>query len=685
MVEARVLPDDADLPFSSCFEVVPDATVLVDRQGIVRLANDKACELFGWSRAELVGAKVERLLPPRFAAAHEQHRERFGRAPRARPMGIELALYGMRRDGTEFPLEIALNPFTMGAVPMVVASIRDLTNTLRFRDAAKGAHYSAQVVRLGELALRSTGIDQLLGEAPKFIVESLRADIVVIYWAASGAGLRPRVIHGVPAALAETPEWAAAIDADGMEFAANPVPAIADYSGNGASAPGAMPEIASSLRVPLRSRAGLVGLIAAHTRQANRFGEEELHFLQAVGNVIVEALMRGEAEAQLAHAQRLESIGQLTGGIAHDFNNILTVVLGNLQMLHDAVALEGGSGFVKLVESAQRASRRGANLTQKLLTFSRKQSLAPSAIELPAMLGAVTDMLQRTMGEAIRIEWEVAPDCPPCLADAAQLDNAIVNLALNARDAMEDGGRLRMSAAPLTIVAGAPGADDELAPGTYVVIAVEDSGQGMPPEVLRRAYEPFFTTKPSGKGSGLGLSMVYGFAKQSGGTVRMESEPGKGTLVRLFFPAADGRANAARPGIAQTATQAPDSLGTLLVVDDDPEVLEIAEGLLAAAGYRVLPASGIAEALHWLAGPEPISLLFTDVVLGEGETGPQLAAAALKVRPGLPVLYTSGFAHGSLSVADVRPVQFLAKPYHKDQLIARIATLLAEAREARRG
>ncbi|MBK8739426.1 MAG: response regulator [Betaproteobacteria bacterium] len=445
-----------------------------------------------------------------------------------------------------------------------------------------------------------------------------------------------------------------------------------------------MPEIASSLRVPLRGRSGLVGLIAAHSRQANRYGEEELRFLQAVGNVTVEALMRGEAEAQLAHAQRLESIGQLTGGIAHDFNNILTVVLGNLQMLHDALVREGGTGFVKLVESAQRASRRGANLTQKLLTFSRKQSLAPSAIELPAMLGAVTDMLQRTMGEAIRIDWEVAPGCPPCLADAAQLDNAIVNLALNARDAMEDGGRLRMSAVPLTITAGAPAADDELAPGAYVVIAVEDSGQGMPPEVLRRAYEPFYTTKPSGKGNGLGLSMVYGFAKQSGGTVRIESEPGRGTLVRLFFPAADGRANAARPGIAQTATRAPASLGTLLVVDDDPEVLEIADGLLTAAGYRVLPASGIAEALHWLAGPEPISLLFTDVVLGEGETGPQLAAAALKVRPGLPVLYTSGFAHGSLSVADVRPVQFLDKPYHKEDLIARIAALLAEARDARR-
>ncbi|MBK9608224.1 MAG: PAS domain S-box protein, partial [Betaproteobacteria bacterium] len=402
MAEARAAPDGADSPFPSLFEAIPDATILVDQQGVVRLANNKACEMFGWSRAEFVGSKVERLLPARLAGTHEQHRERYGAVPKARPMGIELALYGLRRDGSEFPLEIALNPLTMGAAPMVVASIRDLTDTLRFKDAAKSAHYSAQVVRLGELALRSTGIDQLLDEVPKFIVESLRADIVVIYWAASGTGLQPRVIHGVPAALAETPEWADAIAADGREFAASLEPAIADSPGTSAAARSAMPEIASSLRVQLRGRSGLVGLIAAHSRQANRYGEEELRFLQAVGNVTVEALMRGEAEAQLAHAQRLESIGQLTGGIAHDFNNILTVVLGNLQMLHDALVREGGTGFVKLVESAQRASRRGANLTQKLLTFSRKQSLAPSAIELPAMLGAVTDMLQRTMGEAIR-------------------------------------------------------------------------------------------------------------------------------------------------------------------------------------------------------------------------------------------------------------------------------------------
>jgi PAS domain S-box-containing protein len=683
--DAPAFADGGDSPYPLLFEAIPDATIVVDNHGVILLANSKACELFGWTRSELIGTKVERLIPSRFAGVHEQHRRRYNGNPDARPMGIELELFGLRSDGTEFPLEIALSPFKMGAESMVAASIRDLTHTLRFKNAAKRARYSSQVVKLGELALRSKGIDELLAEVPGFIVETLRTDVVIVYWAAHGARLRPRVIHGIPDALVGSLKLTSAIATDGRDMAVNQRPVIVNDYGNERGIDAALAralDIASGLRVPLTSKAGLVGLLATHSRQANRFGEEELHFIQAVGNVIVEAHMRGEVEEQLAHAQRLESIGLLTGGIAHDFNNILTVVLGNLQMLREALEQNGDSGFVELVESAQRASRRGADLTQKLLTFSRKQSLAPSAIDPAAVLGALTDMLQRTIGEAIQIEWQVEPGCPPCMADPLQLDNAIVNLALNARDAMPAGGRLRMTAAPLAASEDMPDIAGELAPGNYVVISVVDSGQGMPPDVLRRAYEPFFTTKPSGKGSGLGLSMVYGFAKQSGGTIRIDSEPGRGTEVRLYFPAADRGSGASASGrrIRDHGPGAPVRQESILVVDDDLEVLNVAEVFLAKSGYRVLRASDTAAALHWLTGTEPISLLFTDVVLGAGEAGPTLAADALKIRPGLPVLYTSGFAHGSLSVADVRPIQFLAKPYRREELIARIETLLTEAR-----
>lgn len=687
MSDAFTEGEKADSPYPLLFEAVPDAMIVVDNQGIILLANSKACELFGWTHAELSGAKVERLIPSRFVGSHEQHRQRYNKKPESRPMGIELELFGLRRDGTEFPLEIALSPFALGAASLVAASIRDLTHTLRFKEATKRARYSAQLVKLGELALRAQGIDELLKEVPNFIIDALRADIVVIYWADRDAGLRPRVIHGIPNAVAENPDTMRAIVADGAGMAINQQSIIfgnyfeePDIDATLVQALG----IASGLRVPLTGRAGPVGLLVAHSRQTNRFGKEELQFMQAVGNVITEAFMRGEIEEQLAHAQRLESIGQLTGGIAHDFNNILTVVLGNLQMLREVLEQHGGDGFVKLVESAQRAAKRGADLTQKLLTFSRKQSLAPVAIDLASALDALANMLQRTIGEAIQIEWDVAPGCPACMADALQFDNAIVNLALNARDAMSGGGRLHIVAASLVVDNNFPDLAAELAPGEYVVISVIDTGCGMSPEILSRAYEPFFTTKPSGKGSGLGLSMVYGFAKQSGGTVQIDSEPGRGTQVRLYFPAAN---RSLVTGISWRNNEAQDFAAparqeTVLIVDDDLDVLNIAEVFLIRSGYRVLRATTIMEAMHWLTGPESISLLFTDVVLGAGETGPQLATEAEKIQPYLPVLYTSGFARGSLSVADVRPVQFLAKPYLCEELAARIEILLNEGRHA---
>ena len=680
--------DHGHIPYPLLCEALPDATIVVDPLGVIAFANRKACALFGMTRAELTGSKIEQLIPPRLAAGHEALRQRYQAEPVARTMGIDAELFGLRKDGSEFPLEITLGPIKQGADSLVVASIRDLTGNLRFREGAKRAHYGSQLVKLGDLALRSRNIDELLAAIPGFIAETLWADVAVVFWLMRDTGLWPRLMHGIPDALVAEVEIAGARGLACKGPVGDERPRIVNDLDSeariDAKLAGEM-KLASSLRVPLRSKGRFIGLLVTYSKKS--FGEEELHFVQAVANSIAGTLMRGEVEAELAHAQRLDSIGQLTGGVAHDFNNILTIVLGNLQMLQVALAQSGGGDYIRLVESAQRACKRGADLTHKLLTFARKQSLSPVAVDLQEALGALAEMLQRTLGEKIRIELDVAPGCPPCLADALQLDNAIVNLALNARDSMPDGGRLRIAVAPFTAGLNSRDAAGELAPGVYVMVSVTDSGQGMPPALLKRAIEPFFTTKPSGKGSGLGLSMVYGFVKQSGGAMDMVSEPGRGTEVRLYFPVADRRSTAlkSRRRVGIPGDGVPPKRETILVVDDDLEVLDLAEVILKMSGYGVLRAANTADALHYLQGPEPVSLLFTDVVLGAGETGPRLAAEARKLRARLPVLYTSGFAHGSLSEADSEPAHFLAKPYDRDELIARIETLLKPDRRQSTG
>jgi PAS domain S-box-containing protein len=676
------IADAVDALYPPLFESLPDAMIVVNRQGVITLANEKACVMFGWSRSELVGAMVERLIPPRFVEGHPQRRQHFHDHSQPMSIGVDRELIGLRRQGVEFPLEIALSHVRIGQEIQVAASIRDLTHTLRFKDAAKRAHYSSQLVKVGALALRSKGLDEMLASVPDFIVGTLSTDIVIVFWSLHGDELRPRIIHGVSGAHASRLEAAATVRIEGKNPLVGEQPRIIRDYRNETGADALLARelgLSSSLRVPLTAETRLVGLLVTYSRQTDQFGEQELYFMQAVGNVIVAAFMRAEIESQLAFSQRLDSIGQLTGGIAHDFNNILTIVLGNLQMLREAMEQSGAGDYLKLVESAQRASKRGAELTHKLLTFASRQSLAPHAIDPAAALVALTEMLQRTIGETIKIHLQVAPACPPCLADPLQFDNAIINLTLNARDSMPDGGQLRITATPSVVREDTPDIGGELAPGMYVMISVSDTGHGMSPETMLRVYEPFFTTKPSGKGTGLGLSMVYGFVKQSRGTIRMQSIPGRGTDVQVYFPTAERRSSvsASHAGTHDRGRRLQPGQKTILVVDDDLEVLDLAEVLLVRSGYRVMRASDTAGALQYLAGPEPISLLFTDVVLGAGETGPKLAAEALKIRPGLPVLYTSGFAHGALDDADREPDQFLAKPYELVELIARIESLLA--------
>ncbi len=395
----------------------------------------------------------------------------------------------------------------------------------------------------------------------------------------------------------------------------------------------------------------------------------------AVCGMMTDVTEQNRLEAQLRQSQRLESLGQMTGGVAHDFNNLLTVILGNVELLEESLA--GEPRLRRLAEITRTASERAAELTSRLLSFSRQQPLDPKATDIGALLADLEVLVRRSMGEQVELSVVSAPDLWPALADAPQLENALINLAVNARDAMPGGGRLTIATSNAELL-DAAGEDAEFVPGAYVVITVSDTGIGMDEATRLRAFDPFFTTKDVGKGSGLGLSMVYGFAKQSQGHVRIASEPGCGTAVTLYLP----RAWTSAPRPAQPGERAmPGGSECILVVEDNDLVRDQVIANLSGLGYCVAAARDAIEALALLRRDPDIRLLFTDVVMPRGMNGRQLAAEALRINPDVAILYTSGYSDDAL-IRDGRlggAVQLLAKPYRRRDLANKVRLALDRA------
>ena len=382
-----------------------------------------------------------------------------------------------------------------------------------------------------------------------------------------------------------------------------------------------------------------------------------------------------KARQALFQSQKMEAVGQLTGGVAHDFNNLLTVILGGLDTVgrckpDDTVRIR------RALEMSRHAAERAANLTSRLLAFSRKQPLEPTSTNLNTLVRNMADILYRTLGEQIELESVLAPRVWPVEVDQNQLESAILNLAVNARDAMGGAGKLTIETQNTFLDETFAARDSEVRPGQYVLVGVSDTGSGMTRETLDRVFEPFFTTKEAGRGTGLGLSMVYGFVKQSGGHVTIYSEPGQGTTVKLYFPRAgleqealDDESNPEYPPASEDEF--------VLVVEDNPDVRAFSVMSLTELGYQVLQAPDAERALAILRSDAKIDLLFTDVVL-PGETGRDLANEAARIRPGLPVLFTTGYSrnaivhHGRLDAG----VQLLQKPFTFEQLASRVREVL---------
>jgi signal transduction histidine kinase/CheY-like chemotaxis protein len=410
-------------------------------------------------------------------------------------------------------------------------------------------------------------------------------------------------------------------------------------------------------------------------QQAYAALDEEVR-LRRSAEAMVQRFREIEAtESQVRQAQKMEAIGQLTGGVAHDFNNILTVITGTIEILGEAV--KDRPHLAQIANMIAAAAARGADLTQHLLAFARRQPLQPHSVDVNALIVEAARLLQPTLGEQIEIESMLAHDSAPALIDPSQLSTAILNLALNARDAMPNGGRLTLETKNVVLDENYAAMSNDVKPGDYIMIAVSDSGKGIPANQLEKVFEPFYTTKDIGKGSGLGLSMVYGFVKQSNGHIRIYSEEGHGTTVKLYLPQAAGVADAlpAKAGIAEF--ERGDE--SILIVEDDALVREYVVTQISRLGYDTLAASNGAEALAIINGPERIDLLFTDVIMPGGMNGRQLAIEAQLLRPGLKILYTSGYTenaivhHGRLDVG----VLLLPKPYVSSDLARMIRTALA--------
>ncbi len=379
---------------------------------------------------------------------------------------------------------------------------------------------------------------------------------------------------------------------------------------------------------------------------------------------IVDITGRQKAEEHLRQAQKMEAVGQLTGGIAHDFNNLLTVVIGNLQLVESA--LQGNDKALKRAREAIDAATRGSALTRQLLAFARRQSLDAQDIDVNALICGMDTILQRSVGEAIELKIDLMEGEPIVVADPTQLETSVLNLCINARDAMPDGGRLTIETAPVVLDEHYAAEHEEVKPGPYIMIAVSDTGAGIPRHLVHKVFQPFFTTKEVGKGTGLGLSMVFGFIKQSGGHVKIYSEEGRGTSIKMYLPTRAGS------GVAADG-EAPEKVerkAKILVVEDQEAVRAVAVEFLVDFGYEVLEAENAVQALQVLQDNPDIDLLFTDVVMPGGMNGFDLSQAASQLHPGLKIIHASGYPKGAMVHQEEPRLKdnLISKPYRRDEL-----------------
>jgi PAS domain S-box-containing protein len=649
-------PGLADHRYARILALTVDAIICIDANQRIVLFNNGAEKSFGFAASEIIGRPLEVLIPSRFHARHAQHVATLaGGPPVARHMGERQAIYALRKSGEEFPAEATISKILLedGSSVLTVV-LRDVSE--RFNAEARRKQ-DAEKLRRALSAGRLGGFEQ----------DIATGDMLLF-------GDTPGIL-GLPGPECGLAAFLDLVDADDR---ANLSEALSRVTTTGSF------ELEYRIRRPdralawIRSIAMLVsdnresryifGTVQDITAQKDIEHELERRVAERTDALRAEVRHREATQQQLVRAQRMEAFGQLTGGIAHDFNNLLTIVGGNLELLQDQVL---GEKPQRQLKRALEAVSMGSRLTQRLLTFARRGRLDPEVLNLNDQVVNVIDLLVRTLGETIIISSVLAPDLGRVLADPSEVENAILNLAINARDAMPSGGKLMIETANATIdesfAASIQG--DRIAPGRYVRLSVADTGSGMTPDVLAKAFEPFFTTKEHGRGTGLGLATIYGFARQSGGYATIYSETGLGTIVNIYLPRSE-QAGAARGESLTRYAAAGDR--RILVVEDNPDVREVAIQRLERLGYRTLACESGPAAVALLGENPGIDLVFSDIMMAGGMSGYDLAMWVRANRPVVKILLTSGFSNefAKQAVGPSEAFRVLQKPYATADLAA---------------
>jgi len=638
---------------SSLLEAIPDATVVVDHQGAIVQVNTQAEQMFGYPHAELIGQRIDVLVPESLRSRHQGHREQYAAAPRVRRMGPGLDLHGRRRDGSEFPVEISLSPISTKGGTLVLSAIRDITDRKRIEQELRQAN--------GELELRRRREARDLQNRIALIVDSSQdaiigktLDGIVTHWnkgAEKMYGYRADEIIGKGISILVPPDRP------------DEIPGILDRLRGGERV-----EYFETVRMTKSGQALNVSISVSPILDA----EGQIVGASAIARDIT---LQRRTEDQLRQAQKMEAIGRLAGGVAHDFNNILGIIVACSEFLRDHT--EPGGESREYIDNLRGASDRGIALTRQLLAFSRRQSVRPEVLDVNQRLKEVTRLLRPLMGDDVQILVRPAPPSAIVEIDPGQLDQVVMNLAVNARDAMPQGGKLVIETAHQQFDEAFAAHHQSIPPGRYVMLAVSDNGSGMDAATLMRIFEPFFTTKEAGKGTGLGLATVYGIVKQAGGDIWVYSEPGRGTTFKIYLPSAEHRIGVSHAEPSDLPPRRRPGT-TVLLVEDDEMMRNLTRKTLESHGYNVLEAADGKAALNLLASrKDPVELTLTDVVM-RGMSGPELVSRIQQSRPAMKVVYSSGYTAELLSERKPgnAPVVLLEKPFTRAALLKTLDQVL---------